>query len=136
MNTKVQIYMNAELYWKNAEVELVDYIYNVSCWSMASKVLKATGLTRLKRELSKRGDGNVVLNTYYPSTPASKARRLSSRDDMPVKANILERVGSSEKISGFWAYNVLRAVSISRISKVAEMPMFRLYEKYIRLRLL
>ena len=57
--------------------------------NISSNVLKATGLTKLwlvgVSGMGCEYGGGVA---YYPSTPASKALRLSSRVDIPVRARI------------------------------------------------
>jgi len=64
--------------------------------NISSSVLNATGLTR------------------YPSTPASNALLLSSRDDIPVRANIRVRV-EAPVVSCWWDSNF-------RIADVAPTP--------------
>ena len=64
-----------------------------SLWNISSSVLKATGLTRLSyNEISsgwtRKKNRRVA---HYPSTPASNALLLSSRDDIPVRAKIRVR---------------------------------------------
>jgi len=72
--------------------------------NISSSVLNATGLTRLAtNECQYRGWG-IDDHAYYPLMPASNALRLSSSDDIPVKAKMtlgcrLSRVLSSSRIS-------------------------------------
>ena len=64
-----------------------------SLWNISSSVLNATGFTRLLYKVSSewtRKENRRV--AHYPSTPASNALLLSSRDDIPVRANIRVRV--------------------------------------------
>ena len=55
------------------------------------------------------------IKTHYPSTPASKARRLSSSEDMPVSARM--RAGVDRR-----PFSCLRLDSICRICAVAPTP--------------
>jgi len=55
--------------------------------NISSNVLKATGLTKLWFMSATTGHKHGS-TTHYPSTPASKALRLSSRVDIPVRARI------------------------------------------------
>jgi hypothetical protein len=88
----------------------------MSLWNISSSVLKATGLTRLSyNEISSgwtRKQNKWV--AYYPSTPASNALLLSSRDDIPVRANI--------RVRGEAPVVVRLSDSNFRISDVAPTP--------------
>lgn len=92
-----------------------------SFWNMVSKVLNATGLTMLRRSISTTSVSSWGMQTYYPSTPASNARRLSSKDDIPVNANIREACAFCSELSdeGLASF---RVVSIDRICDVAPTP--------------
>lgn len=69
-------------------------------------------------QVSQRSKSRCVSRaTHYPSTPASKARRLSSKEDIPVNARI--RVGVGESASEVARF---RADSMLRISAVAPTP--------------
>lgn len=84
-----------------------------SFWKISSNVLNATGFTRLKFILSWCGLEKMSKVTYYPSTPASNARLLSSTEDIPVSARILALTLSWVK---------LLLYSIFLISEVAPTP--------------
>lgn len=96
---------------------------NPSLWNMLSSVLKATGLTKLWTKLITE-ESDERGGAYYPSTPASNALRLSSREDMPVKASIRAARASRSSSVGV----TRRVASIALIWEVAPMPRTRDYD--------
>ncbi len=89
-----------------------------SLWNIMSRVLNATGFTKLHGKINIREYQEVSNETYYPSTPASNALRLSSRDDMPVNARIRVSDGGTDLGDSC----CFRFDSNSRIFEVAPTP--------------